>query len=52
VIAGGKRFFYDQLERRMDDAYRQARKEMTRNMLAPEGQEGVSAFVEKRKPRW
>ena len=52
VIAAGKRFFYDQLERRLEDAYAVASAEITRNMLGPDGQEGVGAFVEKRKPRW
>lgn len=52
VIAAGKHFFYDQLERTMADAYREASTVITRNMLAEDGQEGVSAFVEKRKPRW
>lgn len=52
VVAAGKRFFYDQLERPIEIAYREAAKEITRGMLADEGQEGVGAFVEKRKPRW
>jgi len=25
---------------------------MTRNMLAPETEEGIDAFLEKRPPRW
>jgi len=52
VIAAGKRFFYDQLERKLENAYAVASAEITRNMLADEGQEGVGAFVAKRKPRW
>ncbi len=52
VLAAGKRFFYAQLERPIEDAYREATTEITRNMLADEAQEGVGAFVEKRKPRW
>jgi len=52
VIAAGKRFFYDQLERRLENAYAVASVEITRSMLADEGQEGVGAFVEKRKPNW
>ncbi len=52
VLAAGKRFFYAQLERSIADAYRDATVEITRCMLADEAQEGVSAFVEKRKPRW
>jgi enoyl-CoA hydratase/carnithine racemase len=52
VIALGKRFFYDQLERKLEDAYAEASIVITRNMLAADGQEGVGAFVDKRKPRW
>jgi enoyl-CoA hydratase/carnithine racemase len=52
VLAAGKRFFYEQLEATIDDAYRQGSAVITRNMLSADGQEGVGAFVEKRKPRW
>jgi enoyl-CoA hydratase/carnithine racemase len=52
VVAAGKRFFYDQLERPVADAYAVASRTITCNMLGPDAQEGVSAFVEKRKPRW
>jgi enoyl-CoA hydratase/carnithine racemase len=52
VVAAGKRFFYAQLERTTEAAYAMASEAITRNMLGPDAQEGVSAFVEKRKPRW
>jgi enoyl-CoA hydratase/carnithine racemase len=52
VIAAGKRFFYDQLDRPVEDAYALAAGVITRNMLGADAQEGVRAFVEKRKPRW
>jgi len=52
VVAAGKRFFYDQLERKLSDAYAAGATAITCNLLAPDGQEGVAAFVEKRKPRW
>jgi len=52
VLAAGKRFFYDQLERKLEDAYAVASVAITRNMLGPDAQEGVGAFVDKRKPRW
>jgi enoyl-CoA hydratase/carnithine racemase len=52
VVAAGKKVFYDQLEQPIADAYAAAACAITRNMLAPDGQEGVGAFVEKRKPRW
>jgi enoyl-CoA hydratase/carnithine racemase len=52
VVAAGKRLFYDQLERTTDVAYAMASDAITCNMLGPDAQEGVTAFVEKRKPRW
>ena len=52
VVAAGKHFFYRQLEERLEEAYRDASAVITDNMLSPDGQEGVGAFVEKRKPRW
>jgi enoyl-CoA hydratase/carnithine racemase len=52
TIASGKRFFYDQLERGLEDAYAEASVVITRNMLDEDGQEGAAAFVGKRKPRW
>ena len=52
VVALGKRFFYDQLEERIETAYRIATATITDNMLGDDAQEGVAAFVEKRKPRW
>ena len=52
VVALGKRFFYEQLEARIEDAYRLAADTITRNMLDEDAQEGVGAFVEKRKPHW
>ena len=52
VVALGKRFFYAQREERLEKAYAIAAATITQNMLGPEAQEGVSGFVEKRKPRW
>jgi enoyl-CoA hydratase/carnithine racemase len=52
VIALGKRFFYDQIERPIADAYASGSSVITCNMLGADAQEGVNAFVEKRKPRW
>jgi enoyl-CoA hydratase/carnithine racemase len=52
VLAAGKKFFYEQLERTLEDAYALATEAITRNMLGDDAQEGVAAFVEKRKPRW
>src|SRR5450755_2386065 len=52
VVAVGKRFFYRQLELTVEAAYRDAQEVMVANMLSEDGQEGVEAFVEKRKPTW
>jgi enoyl-CoA hydratase/carnithine racemase len=48
----GKEAFYHQLEMPLSDAYDYASKVMTENMLHAEANEGISAFVEKRDPKW
>ena len=50
VLAIGKRFFYRQLEMKLEEAYALAAGTITCNMLGPDAQEGVGAFVAKRKP--
>lgn len=52
VLATGKKFFYRQLEQTLAEAYSLASEVITCNMLDEDAQEGVGAFVEKRKPRW
>ena len=52
VMAMAKRFFYAQLDERIDTAYGLATETITQNMLGEDAQEGVGAFVEKRKPHW
>jgi enoyl-CoA hydratase/carnithine racemase len=52
VVAAGKALFYRQIEAQLTDAYAAASSAITCNMLGPEAAEGVSAFVERRKPRW
>jgi enoyl-CoA hydratase/carnithine racemase len=52
VLAAGKAFFYRQLEEKLERAYEDASDTITRNMLSEDAQEGVGAFVAKRKPRW
>jgi enoyl-CoA hydratase/carnithine racemase len=48
----GKRAFYDQLELDLSGAYAQAAQVMVENMLWRDTNEGISAFLEKRKPDW
>ncbi len=52
TIKYGKDAFYNQIEMSLEDAYRHAAKVMVENMLAHDAEEGINAFVEKRKPQW
>ncbi len=48
----GKQLFYRQLEKSIQEAYNDAGSVMACNMMDPDAQEGVQAFIEKRKPTW
>lgn len=48
----GKQAFYAQLEMPLPEAYRYCSEVMVQNMLAPDAHEGISAFIEKRDPKW
>lgn len=52
TIAFGKRAFYEQIEKPLPEAYACAAEVMTTNMLARDAEEGIGAFLEKRKPEW
>ena len=52
TVAIGKEAFYAQVERPLADAYDYAGKAMLENMLHADSQEGISAFLEKRDPKW
>jgi enoyl-CoA hydratase/carnithine racemase len=52
VVAAGKALFYRQLEQPQAHAYAAASESITRNMLGADAEEGVRAFMEKRKPNW
>ncbi len=52
TIKIGKQAFYKQLEMPLNKAYVYTSKMMTRNMMAMDAKEGISAFLEKRKPNW
>jgi enoyl-CoA hydratase/carnithine racemase len=48
----GKEAFYRQADMRLEDAYDYAARVMVENMLARDAQEGIGAFIDKRKPEW
>ena len=52
TIKIGKQAFYKQLEMPLRKAYAYTSKMMTLNMMAMDAKEGISAFLEKRKPIW
>ena len=52
TIKIGKQAFYKQLEMPLKNAYAYTSKMMTLNMMAQDAKEGISAFLEKRKPKW
>ena len=52
TIKIGKQTFYKQLEMPLRKAYAYTSKMMTINMMAMDAKEGISAFLDKRKPIW
>jgi len=52
ILALGKRAFYEQLRLPLADAYRLGSATIVDNMLMEEAEEGIAAFIEKRKPGW
>jgi enoyl-CoA hydratase/carnithine racemase len=48
----GKEAFYRQIEMPLGEAYKYASEVMVENMLARDAEEGISAFIEKRAPKW
>lgn len=52
AIAVGKALFYKQRETGIEAAYQLAGQTMACNMMHPVAQEGVQAFIDKRKPQW
>ena len=52
TVSLGKQAFYDQVDRAEPDAYEHTKAVMTENALAADAQEGMTAFLEKRAPRW
>lgn len=52
AVRMGKRAFHAQFGRGLADAYDSAGVTMCENLMLPETDEGISAFLEKRPPRW
>ncbi|MDY7105765.1 MAG: enoyl-CoA hydratase-related protein [Actinomycetota bacterium] len=48
----GKRTFYAQLERPQAEAYELASAVMSAGVTTADGQEGITSFLEKRRPKW
>lgn len=52
VVGLGKQAYYTQIDLDQPKAYAYAKEVMSMNSLAGDAQEGISAFLEKRKPCW
>ncbi len=52
ILQIGKKAFYKQLEMPLEEAYKYTSEVMTKNMMALDAKEGISAFIEKRIPKW
>ena len=52
TIKIGKKAFYKQLEMPLNKAYKYTSRIMTENAMYLDAHEGISAFLEKRKPDW
>ena len=52
VLKTGKEAFYRQVEMDLAEAYDYCARIMVENMAYRDAEEGISAFIEKRKPEW
>ena len=52
TIKIGKKAFYKQIEMPLYKAYKYTSEVMTKNAMAQDAKEGISAFLEKRNPKW
>jgi enoyl-CoA hydratase/carnithine racemase len=48
----GKEAFYRQIEMPLHEAYSYTAEVMVENMLARDAEEGIGAFIDKRRPKW
>ncbi len=52
AVTFGKKAFYEQSEMGLAEAYDYAGQVMVDNLLARDAEEGIDAFIKKRKPEW
>jgi enoyl-CoA hydratase/carnithine racemase len=52
TVTAGKRAFYQQMDMDLPQAYALAGQVIASDFAHPEGQEGMNAFIEKRRPEW
>jgi enoyl-CoA hydratase/carnithine racemase len=52
TVSNGKQAFYTQIDLDQAKAYAYAKEVMSMNALAADAQEGIGAFLAKRKPCW
>jgi enoyl-CoA hydratase/carnithine racemase len=52
TLKTGKKAFYEQAEMNLAEAYDYTVRVMVENMMARDAEEGIGAFIEKRKPEW
>jgi len=52
VVKLGKQFFYEQVEKKIAEAYSLASEGMACNMMLEDAAEGIDAFIGKRTPDW
>ena len=52
AVALGKEAFYTQVEMPIDAAYEETSRAIVRNLMDPDTDEGMRAFIDKRKPDW
>ena len=48
----GKKAFYAQSQMNVEDAYKYSSEIMIKNMMEYDAEEGINAFIDKRKPKW
>ena len=51
-VAIGKNAFYKQIDMPQHQAYDFTKEVMSLNARSPDAHEGITAFLEKRKPKW